>query len=240
MCGRVLAYMRRENLFLTSLSERDRAALTPNLQLVDLERNEMLALQFKTVSHATLPLGAVVSVVTLMRDGRSVESRTVGIEGGFGLLHALGSRLSYEQVTVQIGGPAYRISLDALAEAARHSPDLVKAIVTHAQASLVQSAQQCACNALHGVDGRLCRWLLLTQDRLGDDVLPLTQEHLSIMLGVQRTTVTAAAVALQNRGLIAYSRGKIRVLNRAGLIKGACECYGATEGAVHEILEATG
>jgi CRP-like cAMP-binding protein len=232
--------MRRENLFLTSLSARDRAALEPSLNLVELERNDMLAVQGKALTHATLPCGCIVSVVTLMQDGRSVESRTVGVEGGFGLLHALGSRLSYEQVTVQVAGPAYRISLDAVAEAARHSPDLVKAIVTHAQASLVQSAQQCACNALHGVDGRLCRWLLLTQDRLGDDVLPLTQEHLSIMLGVQRTTVTAAALALQNRGLIAYSRGKIRVLNRAGLIRGACECYGATEGAVQELLQAAG
>ena len=198
----------------------------------------MLADQGRSVSHAILPLGAVISVVTLMRDGRSVESRTVGREGGFGLLHALGSRLSYEQVTCQIAGPAYRISLDALAEAAGKSRDLTRAIVVHAQATLVQSAQQCACNALHGVDGRLCRWLLLTQDRLGDEVLPLTQEHLSIMLGVQRTTVTAAALGLQAHGLIAYSRGKIRVLDRAGLMRGACECYGATESAVQDILAA--
>jgi CRP-like cAMP-binding protein len=231
--------MRRDNLFLASLSEPDRAALMPHLNLVELERNEMLALQGRPVSQATLPLGAVVSVVTLMSDGRSVESRTVGREGGFGLLHALGSRMSYEQVTCQIPGPAYRISLDAISDTARRSPELVRSIVVHAQATLVQSAQQCACNALHGVDGRLCRWLLLTQDRCGEDVLPLTQEHLSIMLGVQRTTVTAAAMNLQSRGLIAYSRGKIRVLDRAGLIKCACECYQATEGAVEQMLETT-
>jgi CRP-like cAMP-binding protein len=231
--------MRRDNLFLANLSARDREALAPSLSLVELERNEMLAHQGRSIIHAVLPLGAVVSVVTLMRDGRSVESRTVGREGGFGLLHALGSRMSYEQVTCQITGPAYRITLDALADAAAKSPELTRAIVIHAQATLVQSAQQCACNALHGVDGRLCRWLLLTQDRLGDDVLPLTQEHLSIMLGVQRTTVTAAAMNLQERGLIAYSRGKIRVLDRPGLMRGACECYGTTEGAVHEILATT-
>ena len=183
--------MRRENLFLTSLSARDRATLAPDLQPVDLERNDMLAVQGNPVTHAILPVGAVVSVVTLMEDGRSVESRTIGREGGYGLLHAIGSRLSYEQVTVQIGGPAYRISLDALAEAAFRSPDLVKALAVHAEATLGQSGQLGACNALHGVDARLCRWLLLTQDRLGDDVLPLTQEHLSIMLGVQRTTVTS-------------------------------------------------
>jgi CRP-like cAMP-binding protein len=225
-----------ENHFLASLSRADREALEPALSDVDLARSEILAEPGKVVGQAYLPHGSVVSVVTLMRDGRSVESRTIGLESGFGLLHALGSRLSYELVTVQIGGPAWRIGLDALAAAARNSHSLTKAIVVHGQATIVQAAQQTACNALHGVDARLCRWLLLTQDRVQGEVLPLTQEHLSIMLGVQRTTVTAAALHLQACGLIAYTRGKIRVLNRDGLKAGACECYDATEKAVGEIL----
>ena len=226
-----------ENHFLASLAPADLAALEPRLTRVELARNEMLAEAGKTVGYAYLPLSAIISVITLMQDGRSVESRTVGKESGFGLLHALGSRLSYEQVIVQVGGPAFRIGLDALSAAATKSIGLVRSIVAHAQVTLVQSAQQTACNALHGVDARLCRWLLLTQDRLGSDVLPLTQEHLSIMLGVQRTTVTAAALTLQSRGSIAYSRGKIRVLDRDGLIAGACECYHDTEGAVRRILK---
>jgi CRP-like cAMP-binding protein len=225
-----------ENHFLTSLSRADRAALAPHLHQVELVRNEVLAENGEIFGQAHLPAGSIISVVTTMRDGRSVESRTIGRESGFGMLHALGSRLSYELVTVQVGGPAWRISLDALASAARESPSLVKAIVVHGQATVVQSAQQVACNALHAVDARLCRWLLLTQDRLGSDVLPLTQEHLSIMLGVQRTTVTAAALHLQGKGLIAYSRGKIRVLERQGLLNCACECYDATEQAIGRIL----
>jgi CRP-like cAMP-binding protein len=225
-----------ENHFLASLPPADLAALQPSLTHVELRRNEMLAEAGRPVRYAYLPLGAIISVVTLMRDGRSVESRTIGKESGYGLLHALGSRLSYEQVTVQVSGPAFRIGVEALSAAAEDSMGLVRAIVTHAQATLVQSAQQTACNALHGVDARLCRWLLLTQDRLGADVLPLTQEHLSIMLGVQRTTVTAAALTLQARGYIAYSRGKIRVLDREGLLTGACECYDSTEESVGRIL----
>jgi CRP-like cAMP-binding protein len=226
-----------ENNFLTSLSRADRVALDPGLSLVDLERAQVLAEPGMTVNSAWLPQGSVISIVTLMRDGRAVESRTIGLESGFGLLNALGSRLSYERVTVQIPGPAWRISVDALAAAARQSPSLVKSIVVHGQATLVQAAQQTACNALHGVDSRLCRWLLLTQDRVKADVLPLTQEHLAIMLGVQRTTVTAAALHLQALGHIAYTRGKIRVLDREGLKAGACECYYATEQAVHQMLD---
>lgn len=225
-----------ENHFLTSLSRADRSALNPHLSLVSLERGQILAEPGLSVSHAWLPQGSVISIVTLMRDGRAVESRTIGLESGFGLLHAIGSRLSYERVLVQIPGPAWRISLDALGSVARQSTSLVKSMVVHGQATLVQAAQQTACNALHGVDARLCRWLLLTQDRVKADVLPLTQEHLAIMLGVQRTTVTAAALHLQALGHIAYTRGKIRVLSREGLKAGACECYFATEQAVGRML----
>jgi CRP-like cAMP-binding protein len=225
-----------ENHFLSSLAPADLAALRPHLSAIDLVRNQTLAEAGEPVAQVILPLNAVISVVTLMRDGRSVESRTIGKESGYGLLHALGSRLSHEHVTCQIGGPVLRITTDALSAAADRSMSLVRSIVVHAQATLVQSGQQAACNALHGVDARLCRWLLLTQDRLQSDVLPLTQEHLSIMLGVQRTTVTAAALTLQSRCFIAYTRGKIRVLDREGLIGCACECYSAAEDSAARIL----
>jgi CRP-like cAMP-binding protein len=216
-----------ENHFLTSLSQADRRALDPGLSLIELERGQVLAEPGLMVTYVWLPQGSVISIVTLMRDGRAVESRTIGLESGFGLLNALGSRLSYERVTVQIPGPTWRISADALGAAARQSPSLVKSIVVHGQATLVQAAQQTACNALHGVDSRLCRWLLLTQDRVQADILPLTQEHLAIMLGVQRTTVTAAASQLQDRGSITYTRGKIRILDRPAVEACACECYEA-------------
>lgn len=225
-----------ENHFLASLSPADLGRLKPHLSPIELDQNAVLAEPGHPVSHVLIPTGAVISIITIMRDGRSVESRTIGRESAFGLLHALGARVSFEQVIVQIPGPALRLAVSALAEAATVSPSLVRAIVVHAQATIVQAAQTSACNALHGVEARLCRWLVQTQDRLGGGVLPLTQEHLSIMLGVQRTTVTAAAQGLQERGLIAYSRGKIRILDRDGLKSGACECLLATEEAVRDIL----
>lgn len=191
----------------------------------------------RNLTHAYLPRTCIVSVVAVMRDGRSIESRTIGREGGIGLLHALGSHRSFEQLNVQVPGEAYRISLDALAAAARNSNGLVRCLVYFAQASIVQSAQSTACNSLHAAEQRLCRWLLLTQDRLGgSDIVPLTQEHLAVMLGVQRTTVTAIAGELQAKGHIAYSRGSIRILDREGMLRCACECYAAIEETAAQML----
>ena len=174
-----------------------------------------------------------------MRDGRQVESRTIGRESGFGLLHALGSLVSYERVIVQVPGPACRLPVKTLAAAVRTSPTMLEEVARHAQASIIQSAQATACNALHDVEGRMCRWLLMTQDRLMSSQVPLTQEHLSIMLGVQRTTVTAVAQELQEANLISYSRGKIRILSREGLQRRACECYAAIENAAARMVGET-
>lgn len=229
--------MGADNHLLASLAPADAEALRQRASLVELRRDQLLAEVGQPVIYAYLPTTAIISVVALMRDGRTVESRTIGRESGFGLLHALGSRVSFERVTAEIGGEALKAPVDALAELAARSPSLVRAIVGHAQATIVQAAQNTACNALHGVEKRLCRWLLLTHDRVGDDVLPLTQEHLSVMLGVQRTTVTAIASELQARRWIAYTRGRITILDREGLESATCECYGAVEDAVARILE---
>ena len=132
---------------------------------------------------------------------------------------------------------SYRLPIEALAAQARKSNQLVRCIVSHAQATILQSAQMTACNTLHSVEARLCRWLLMTQDRLGEpDVVPLTQEHLAIMLGVQRTTVTAIAGEIQARGLIRYSRGSIHILDRARIERCACECYEMMRTAVAQML----
>jgi CRP-like cAMP-binding protein len=228
--------MPQENHFLATLESKDFALIKPALEAVTLKRNGHIADIDRPVSHAILPVSSIISVITVMRDGRMAESRTIGNEAGFGLLHGLASKTSFERVVVQVGGEAWRIALPDLQAAAARSPSLTRAIVRHAQATLVQAAQFMACNTLHIAPPRLCRWLLMTQDRLGRDLLPLTQEHLSIMLGVQRTTVTTLASALQDQGLIAYSRGQVRVLDRAGLERGTCECYGALTKAVGRIL----
>lgn len=218
-----------ENHFLDSLSPADQRELRPHVAPVNLTRNEVLDEVDQPIGQIYLPVDAILSVVTVMRSGAQVESRTIGRESGYGLLHALGSPLAFERMIVQVGGTAWRISLAVMRQAALASPSLVKTIVHHAQASDAQAAQNIACNSLHPAEQRLCRWLLLTQDRLGSDIVPLTQEHLSIMLGVQRTTVTAIASQLQERGAISYVRGKITIVDRAALTNCACECYHAIE-----------
>jgi CRP-like cAMP-binding protein len=224
------------NHFLDSLPSADIEALRPHLAEVRLEKDELLSELGQEVGHVHLPIDCILSVVTVMKNGSQVESRTIGRESGYGLLHALGSRMSYERMTVQVEGRAWKLPLPALTARAAESPALVRCIVRHAQATVIQSALATACNTLHTAEARLCRWLLLTQDRLGGPVVPLTQEHLSIMLGVQRTTVTALAQALQDRGFIAYSRGKIRILDRPAIERCACECYAAMQGGIERLL----
>lgn len=218
-----------ENHFLDSLGLAELDGLKPHLVLVDIARNQLLDEAGRPIAYVFLPVDCILSVLTVMKDGSQVESRTIGRESGYGLLQALGAPMSYERTLAQVAGRAWRAPLQALREAAHHSPALREAIVRHAQASLLQAAQSTACNTLHRAEQRLCRWLLLTQDRLASDVLPLTQEHLAIMLGVQRTTVTATASHLQERGVISYSRGKIRVEDREALKRCACECYEAIQ-----------
>lgn len=229
--------MEYSNHFLDSLSPRDLALLAPSLERVEVRRDDPLAESERRVQWVYLPINCVISVIAMMQDGRSVETRTVGCESGFGLLHALGSALSYEKVIAQIGGSAWRIPLHAATAGAQASVTLVNAIARHAQATLLQSAQTAACNSLHTAEQRLARWLLLTRERLGDDVLPLTQEHLSVMLGVQRTTVTAIASDMQARGLVTYSRGRIRITDLPGLLARSCECYEAIERMGQRMLE---
>jgi CRP-like cAMP-binding protein len=215
-----------ENHFLDSLAAADIARLEPDLAEVALERNQLLDQDGRPVAFVYRPIDCILSVLTVMRDGSEVESRTIGCESGYGLLQALGSPMSFERTITQVAGRTWRLPLETLRRAS-DSAGVREAIVRHAQASLLQAAQSTACNSLHRAEQRLCRWLLLTDDRLGSDTLPLTQEHLAIMLGVQRTTVTATASNLQERGVIAYSRGRIRILDRPALERCACECYDA-------------
>lgn len=230
----------RANSFLAALSPEVFALISPQLRRVSIKQNAKLCEENAPVKQVVLPLNAIISVTTVMLDGKQIESRTIGREGGFGLLHAVGARRSYERVIVQVAGEAVQIEVESLRKAALASPPLVEAVVRHAQATLVQTAQFMACNTLHSASSRLCRWLLMTQDRLQSDLVPLTQEHLSIMLGVQRTTVTTIAIGLQEQGLITYRRGKIQIRDRDGLKRCACECYEAVTRSVEGVLSEGG
>ena len=225
-----------DNHFLDSIGEPDLVQLKPHLSLIDLARSQLLDEAGHPIAYIYLPVDCILSVLTVMRDGSQVESRTIGRESGYGLLQALGAPISYERTVAQVGGRAWRAPLSSLREAAETNAAIREAIVRHAQASLLQAAQSTACNTLHRAEQRLCRWLLMTQDRLASDMLPLTQEHLAIMLGVQRTTVTATASHLQERGVISYARGKIRVEDRNALLRCACECYEAIQSGAARML----
>ena len=172
------------------------------------------------------PGGACVSIVTILADGRSVENTTVGRESAAGLMEAITGRPATARAFAQIGGGAMRVPAALFRARMLQSPTLAHLTLLHVRANSVQAEQGVACNAAHDVPARLSRWLLMTQDRVGAKTFPLTQDYMAVMTGVQRSTVSLAASALKKRGVIDYSRGLVTILDRAGLLRHACECYG--------------
>lgn len=216
-----------DNAFLSALEAEDFARIRPDLTHLHLEAGAVVFEPDQPVDFVYFPTSAVLSVITVMGDGRAVETATVGSEGVVGLLPALGGTRSLSQTVVQISGDVQRLPVAGFRQLAFSSPSLRDLVVCHALLNTAQAQQSVACNALHDLVSRLARWLLLSQDRTRSRVIRLTQEYLAIMLGVQRTTVTMAARTLQDAGLIEYSRGAIRILDRPGLERAACECYAA-------------
>lgn len=213
--------------FLDGLSHEYFELFRPYLVEVALTRDDVLCEPGSEIESVWFPTTAILSVVTILADGQDVESCTIGHESAYGLLNALGAGRAIDRVIVQVPGAAIKMPASRLKSAAALSVNIIELIVRHAQANAAQVQQSVACNAVHSVEARLCRWLLMTQDRTRNDRLPLTQEFLGFMLGVQRTTVTAVARGLQASGLIQYSRGQIEIRDREGLMMRACECYGA-------------
>jgi CRP-like cAMP-binding protein len=207
------------------MSPGDIESLSPFLTESALSGGQVLVTPGDKVENIYFPSSAVISIVTPMLDGRSVESGTIGFESVVGLISGLSGEPSPNRVFAQIGGGAIRLPVARLRERCFASQSLMKLALSHIDATACQEQQSVACNALHDASARLARWLLMTQDRVDGSLLPLTQEYLAIMLGVQRTTVTATAVSLKKAGLINYQRGAITIADRAGLERHACECY---------------
>jgi CRP-like cAMP-binding protein len=212
------------NFLLASLDETDRRALMPDLSEVSFSQGQVLFEVGDEAESVYFPSSAVVSVVTVMRDGRSAESHTIGRESGVGLVNAAGKVAVQSRVFAQVGGAALRLPAPALRRQLASSQTLAEQLMRHVHASLLQAQQFTACNVLHHADQRLARWLLMTADRTGSASFPLTQEYMAVMTGVQRTTVSALANQFKDRGLIRYSRGNIEILDEPGLEKTACEC----------------
>jgi CRP-like cAMP-binding protein len=216
------------NRLLGMLPHKEWDLLAPWMERVSLPAQRVLFEPGDDVTHAHFPAdGTVMSLVSVMSDGRSAEAAVVGCEGAVGALISAGRKPASTRGVVQVAGPALRIDSARLEEAKLASHTLRDLLNRFADALLAQVLQSVACNALHGVDARACRWLLAIQDRAGGDELPITQEHLAELLGVQRTTVTRVLADLASTGAVEPRRGRIVIARRARLQAGACECQDA-------------
>jgi CRP-like cAMP-binding protein len=215
----------RENRLLMQLSVSDFSWLQPHLKMLVMRGGTILHPTGASIEYVYFPVSGMISIVTLMRSGESIETAIVGREGVVGAAVAYGALKSAGQAVGQIAGYIWQIHRDKFVEAYKSNAVFGTLIDNFQSTILLQAQQSAACHALHSVEARLCRWLLQSQDTTETDTIPLTHEFLSHMLGVQRNSVSLAAHALQNSGLINYHRGEIRILNRSGLKESACECY---------------
>jgi CRP-like cAMP-binding protein len=213
------------NRLLGALPKGAYERLLPDLRTVSLGLKEVLYEPDEPITYVYFPNNGVISLVTVMEDGATVEVGTVGNEGMAGLPVFLGADSSPGKAFSQIPGESARMRADALRRHVERGGPLVSLLHRYTQALMAEMAQSIACNRLHSLEERCARWLLMTQDRVGSDRFALTQQFLAQMLGARRPSVTVAAGMLQRAELIGYSRGKIAVLDRKGLEAVSCECY---------------
>jgi len=220
----------RQNHLLAALPEREFKELSSHLQLVPLALGEALYESGGKLDHVYFPTTAIVSLLYVLEDGASAEIAVVGNEGIVGIAVFMGGETMPNRAVVQSAGHAFRLQGQLLKQAFNAFEEhrrsaLQPLLLRYTQALLTQMAQTAVCNRHHTVDQQLCRWLLLSLDRLPTNQLCMTQELIANMLGVRREGVTEAAGRLQRAGLIDYSRGRIAVLDRPGLEARVCECY---------------
>jgi CRP-like cAMP-binding protein len=225
-----------QNRLLVSLPADDHALLAPHLASVELERGRLLYDPGDRIDSVYFPHDGVISLMTLMENGAAIESATIGREGALGLNAAVTPRQSMSRALVQTPVRASRISSHALHEVWEKSARLRELVERHTEALFGHALQSVGCNALHSVEARFCRWLLTCHDRITTDTIALTQEFLADMLGVQRTTVTAVARSLQEKGVIRYRRGVVDIIDRGGLEALTCECYAAIQRNYERLL----
>jgi CRP-like cAMP-binding protein len=214
-----------QNKILLSLTPADLKLLAHRLTNTSFDQGVILLEQGQPIDHIYFPSAGMVSLVTVLEDGGSLEVAAIGREGVIGAALANGTGTAPMRAIVQVAGKGSRIAADHFAAALEKSERLRAVIGHHSEALLAQVVRTVACNAMHVAEARLSRWLLMVHDRVDGDTIHLTQEFVGQMLGVQRTTVTLVARALQSAGLIKYRRGRIEVTDRDGLEEAACECY---------------
>ncbi len=225
-----------ENRLLAALPRGEYRRLLPRLVKVSLPLREVLYEADGPIPHVYFPLGGVVSLVLLTEGGLPVEVASIGNEGLVGTPVFLGADRSPTRAIAQVPGEALRMDAAGFREEMGRGGPLQELVRRYIQALINQISQATVCNHLHSVEKRMCCWLLMTHDRVGADDFPLTQEFLAQMLAVRRPTVTAVAGVLQKGGLIAYHRGRMTVLDRAGLEAACCGCYRAVRRELDRLL----
>jgi CRP-like cAMP-binding protein len=215
----------RENHLLSVLPEAERARVAPHLVAVEMPLGQVVYESGDSLRHVYFPTTSIVSLLYVMEDGSSAEIAVVGNEGIIGIALFMGGETTPNRAVVQSAGEAYRLDSRILKEEFHRAGPLQRLLLRYTQALITQMAHTAVCNRHHSIDQQLCRWLLLSMDRLPSNELKMTQELIANMLGVRRSGVTEAALKLQDAGLIRYSHGHIEVLDRPGLEQRVCECY---------------
>jgi CRP-like cAMP-binding protein len=218
------------------LPEAERARLVARCSRVPGALEQTLSRAGERTRHVYFPLSGMISMIMGTRAGPAIEVATVGNEGLLGTEIAMGSDRNHWQALVQVKGETLRMSVRDFREELRRSSALRDLSRRYTQALMIQVSQSVVCNGQHSVEQRLSRWLLMAQDRAGVEVMRITQEFIAYMLGVHRSTVALAVGILHQAGLVRHSRGKITVLDRAGLEKASCDCYGVADRALRALL----
>jgi CRP-like cAMP-binding protein len=224
------------NGILQHLSGKTLAMVEPHLRKVTLAQGTILHEAGEAITSIHFPLSGMVSMLAVLKSGQAIEAGVIGREGYVGGYIGVRGWRSFGHAVMQLDGEALRLNVRHFKKAYDACDDL--RILTNGYQSVVhfQAQQTAACQALHPVEARMCRWLLQAQDAVGGGTLNLTQEYLSHMMGVRRTSVSGSANKLQEEGLITYKRGVIRILDRKALEKNACECYAAVRHAIADAM----
>lgn len=226
----------RKNQLLAALPAAEWQRWRPQLEWVEMPLGQVLYESGTTLSHVYFPLTAIVSLLYVMENGASAEIAVVGNEGIVGISLFMGGESTSSRAVVQSAGHGFRLNAQTMKDEFNRAGPVLHLLLRYTQALITQMAQTAVCNRHHSLDQQLCRWLLLSLDRLQGNSLVMTQELIANMLGVRREGVTEAALKLQRVGLISYARGRISVLDRAGLEQRTCECYAVVKKEYDRLL----
>jgi CRP-like cAMP-binding protein len=229
----------RENFLLAALPDLEWRRLQPLLEQVEMPLGEVLYESGATLNHVYFPTTSIVSLLYVMENGASAEIAVVGNEGIVGISLFMGGNSTPSRAVVQSAGQGFRLKARSMKVEFNRAGPVLHLLLRYTQALITQMSQTAVCNRHHSLDQQLCRWLLLSLDRLRANELTMTQGLIANMLGVRREGVTEAAVKLQHAGLISYARGHIAVLDRPGLERRACECYAVVKKEYERLLPQT-